>query len=149
VQLFVDGVSSGSTCTASVTTGIWSCDTAVLTAGDRVITAESTTLLPDSTVTSTSSSLTVTIDTTSPTVSSVSFTSNSGSDDTYKIGDAISVTVTFSENVTVTNSPRIALAGLTSKFATYASGSGTSSLVFTYTVVSGDTDTDGLAITAD
>jgi hypothetical protein len=57
--------------------------------------------------------------------------------------------VAFSENVNVANSPRIALAGLTSKFATYASGSGTSSLVFTYTVVSGDTDTDGLVINSD
>jgi large repetitive protein len=148
VQLFVDGVSSGNTCTANSTTGAWTCDTAVLTAGDRVITAQSTTILSDSTVTSTSSSLTVTIDTTVPTVSSVSFSSNSGSDDTYKTGDVVSVTVAFSENVNVTNSPRIALAGLTSKSATYASGSGTSSLVFTYTVLSGDNDADGLAIAA-
>ena len=148
VQLFVDGVSSGNTCTANSTTGAWTCDTAVLTAGDKVITAQSTTILSDSTVTSTSSSLTVTIDTTAPTVSSVSFSSNSGSDDTYKTGDVVSVTVAFSENVNVTNSPRIELAGLTSRSATYASGSGTSSLVFTYTVLSGDNDADGLAIAA-
>jgi hypothetical protein len=79
----------------------------------------------------------------------VSFTSNAGSDNSYKIGDVITVAVAFSENVTVTNTPRIALAGLTNKFATYTSGSGTSTLVFSYTVAASDSDTDGLAITAD
>jgi hypothetical protein len=149
IQLLVDGVASGNTCVADSITGVWTCDTAVLTAGSKVITAESTTILSDSTVTSTSSSLTVTIDPTSPTISSVSFTSNAGSDNSYKIGDVITVAVAFSENVTVTNTPRIALAGLTNKFATYTSGSGTSTLAFSYTVAASDSDTDGLAITAD
>jgi hypothetical protein len=60
----------------------------------------------------------------------------------------VSVSIIFSETVIVTGSPRIQLAGLTSKFATYASGSGTATLVFSYTVEAGDTDADGLAITA-
>ena len=83
-----------------------------------------------------------------PTVSSVSFTSSAGADNTYMAGDTVSVTVAFSATVSVTGTPRIPLAGLSSKYATYASGTGTSSLVFSYTVLAGDNDTDGLAITA-
>jgi hypothetical protein len=43
------------------------------------------------------------IDTTSPTVTNVTSTSNDG---TYKVGDVIPVTVTFSESVTVANTPQ-------------------------------------------
>jgi hypothetical protein len=81
-------------------------------------------------------------------ISSVAFSSNAGGDNTYKIGDIISVTVTASEAVTVTGSPRIPVVGLTSKFFTYFSGSGTASLVFRYTVVTTDSSTAGLGISA-
>ena len=141
---------TGSACTADTTSGAWTCTTAELAPGLYKVRSKATTTMDGITDTQTSSTaLVVEIDTTAPTVSSVSFTSSSGSDGTYKSGDVISLTVAFSENVAVTNSPRIALAGLSSKFATYASGSGTASLVFTYTVTSGDNDADGLAIAAD
>ena len=87
-------------------------------------------------------------DTTPPTVSSISLSSSAGLDSTYVAGDVISATVTWSENATVTGTPRIPIQGLTSKYLTYASGSGTTSLVFSYTVASGDTDADGVAINA-
>ena len=45
-------------------------------------------------------------DTISPTISSLSFTSDPGSDRTYGTGDTIQVTVTFSEDVTVTGARR-------------------------------------------
>src|SRR5204863_3301781 len=55
----------------------------------------------------------------------------------------------FTENVTVNTAggtPAIALVvGSTSRNASYASGSGTSSLVFRYTVQTGDNDADGIA----
>jgi hypothetical protein len=54
---------------------------------------------------------------------------------TYGVGDSISVQITFSEAVTVTGVPQLALnSGGT---ANYSSGSGTSALVFTYIVAAG------------
>jgi hypothetical protein len=58
------------------------------------------------------------------------------------------VTVVTSEAVTVTGTPRIPVLGLSSKYFNYASGSGTSSLVFTYTVMTNDSATAGVGITA-
>jgi gliding motility-associated-like protein len=69
------------------------------------------------------------IDTTSPLVSSVNSSLPNG---TYKIGDLIPVTVNFSEAVTVTGTPTLSLnSGGT---ASYASGTGTTALIFNYTV---------------
>lgn len=87
-------------------------------------------------------------DTTPPTVSSISINANAGADGTYIAGDVITTTIAWSENVTITGSPRIPIQGLTGKYFTYSSGSGTTSTTFTYTVVSGDTDADGVAISA-
>lgn len=88
------------------------------------------------------------IDATAPTVSSISVTSSPGADSIYGLGETITISVTWSESVTVTGSPRIPLQGLTSKYATYSSGSGTSTTLFTYVVTSGDLDRDGISVTA-
>ena len=83
------------------------------------------------------------VDAVSPTVSSVNSLSNNGS---YKAGDAISIQVNFSEAVTVNTTngtPTLTLeTGATDRAVSYASGSGTSSLTFTYTVQAGDTSSD-------
>ena len=77
-----------------------------------------------------------------PTISSVSAT-----DDTYIVGETVSITVTFSEAVTVSGgTPSLVLSNSAS--ATYASGSGTTSLVFTYAVEEGQTDATDLAISS-
>lgn len=87
----------------------------------------------------------VLVSTTGPTVSSISVPSNG----TYKIGDNLNFTVTFSSAVTVTGTPEIAITiGSTTKYATYVSGSGSTTLTFRYTVVSGDADKDGIAVGA-
>ena len=66
----------------------------------------------------------------------------------YTAGDIIKVTVTTTEQVTVTGVPRLALIiGTDTKYADYVSGSGSTSLVFQYTVVKGDEDSDGVEIT--
>ncbi|WP_410220952.1 YDG domain-containing protein [Pedobacter sp.] len=69
---------------------------------------------------------------------------------TYAIGQTLNFTIKFSGNVTVTTTggtPRIVMTiGSTTRYATYTSGSGTGDLVFTYTVQSGDLDTDGIAV---
>src|SRR5207248_225610 len=50
-------------------------------------------------------------------------------------------------NVTVTGSPSIGLTiGATARSATYVSGSGTTALLFRYTIASGENDTDGIAV---
>ena len=87
-------------------------------------------------------------DTTAPTVSSVAVTSDPGDDDTYGIGDSIDVTVTFSEDVTVTGTPQMELDfDGTAKTADYRNTNG-AAVVFSYTVALNDSDADGIAINA-
>lgn len=85
------------------------------------------------------------VDSAAPTISSAAYATTSGSDNIYGLGDTVTVRFTFSETVTVTGSPRIPVQGLTSRFATYASGSGTTALDFNYFVALGDEDRDGIA----
>ncbi len=67
--------------------------------------------------------------------------------DTYNNGETIEATVTFNKAVDVTGTPQLALGiGSNTRQANYASGTGTASLVFRYTVVSADTDPDGVTI---
>ncbi|TAD90063.1 MAG: hypothetical protein EAZ99_07500 [Alphaproteobacteria bacterium] len=56
------------------------------------------------------------------------------------IGQTVSVTVQFGGTVTVTGAPTLALSS--GGTATYASGSGTNTLTFSYTVASGQNSTD-------
>ena len=94
-------------------------------------------------------------DTTAPTVSCVAITSDTGDDEVYLddygvygIGDKIEVTVTFSEDVTVTGSPQLELTvGSSAKNAAYKSTTD-SKVVFSYTVAVGDSDADGISIGA-
>ena len=81
-------------------------------------------------------------------INSISVTSNAGADNYYIIGDVISVTVVASEAITVTGSPQIPVLGLTAKNFTYYSGSGTTSIVFRYTVVTSDTSSAGIGVSA-
>ncbi len=89
-------------------------------------------------------------DTLAPTVTGLSLSGvANGAGGAFVPGDAIEATVTFSEAVTVTGTPQLALTvGSATRQADYASGSGTTELVFAYTVASGDTDTNGISVTA-
>ena len=88
-------------------------------------------------------------DTTPPTITSVSSTTDNGS---YKAGDQIAITVTFSENVFVdytlfqadgTGRPRLTLeTGSTDQQQNYTSGSGGSTLTWTYVVADGNSSSD-------
>ena len=90
---------------------------------------------------------------TAPEVTAVTITSNAGSDRTYGLGDVIEITVTFSEAVEVTGSPQLTIdmdpAAWGAKQATYQSGSGTTTLTFTHTVVEPNYSTQGIAVLAD
>ena len=85
-----------------------------------------------------------------PSVTGVSVTSNAGDDDTYLLGETIRVTLTFSDSVNVTGSPRLKIdmdpAEWGEKWAEYASGSGTTSLTFTHTVVEPNLSRQGIAV---
>ena len=80
-------------------------------------------------------------------IRTVAVTSEAGGDNTYRLGDHIDITATFSEPVHVTGRPSIELQlGTSNVSAFYLSGSGTNALVFRYTVMSGNKDDDGISI---
>ena len=66
-------------------------------------------------------------------------------DNDYITASVLDFSVLFSEDILVTNTPRLAIdIGGSVKYANYISGSGTSSLVFRYTVGAPDNDNDGI-----
>ena len=92
------------------------------------------------------------VDALAPTISSIAITSDPGADDTYGTGDQVEVTVTFSENVTVSSSvsrqPQLELdIGGEAKTADYQRHKGPA-VVFAYNVQAGDSDEDGISISA-
>ena len=61
----------------------------------------------------------------------------------YNAGDAIAVTVVFSEAVAVTGTPQLTLeTGNSDAVVNYTSGTGTTTLTFTYTIASGHNSAD-------
>ena len=79
-------------------------------------------------------------DAVAPTISSVSSSTNNGS---YKAGDVVAITITFSENVIVSGTPQLTLeTGSSDAVVNYSSGTGGSVLTFNYTVANGNTSTD-------
>ena len=85
-----------------------------------------------------------------PSVSTIAVTSAAGSDDTYAVGDVIAVTVTFTETIAVTGTPtlkiQVGTAERTANCARHTSEH--ARLVCSYTVASGDSDTDGIEVKA-
>lgn len=87
----------------------------------------------------------VLVNATVPTITSVTPPSNA----TYILTQNLDFTVHFSEAVTVTGTPTLPLTvGVTSRTASFVSGSGTTDLVFRHAVQSNDVDTDGIALTS-
>jgi len=88
-----------------------------------------------------------------PTITGLTLTSDPGSDNTYATGDTITVAVTYSEAVavdTTDGTPSLALTiGDTARGAGYTATDATETvLTFSYTVVSDDSDQDGVSIAA-
>ncbi|CAM1341956.1 Protein of unknown function precursor containing a C-terminal secretion signal [Tenacibaculum aestuarii] len=116
---------------------------------NRTATTETTTftvVINDGTANDTDNTTTVISNAVAPSVSSVNVPANA----TYITGQNLDFTVNFDENVTVNTAggiPQIAITiGATTRQATYISGSGTSALVFRHTVLTGDLDTNGIAV---
>ena len=85
--------------------------------------------------------------TATPTVSGVALTSAPGTDNTYAIGDAVEATVTFDAAVDISGSPQLELdfAG-TAKAAGCATGTNTTTMACSYTVLVGEEAPNGVAI---
>jgi hypothetical protein len=82
----------------------------------------------------------IVIDAGAPTVASISSTAADGA---YGTGSTIPITITFSKPVTVTGIPQLLLeTGATDRQASYTSGSGTTTLTFSYEVMAGDASAD-------
>ena len=89
-----------------------------------------------------------------PTVTAVALTSAPRADATYRSGETIEVSVTFSAPVTVTGpptmTPTIGLeVGTETRPAAYTRNAGPAVLLFSYTVTADDRDDDGVAVPAD
>ena len=134
VPVLVNGSSAG---TPTCTSGVWSLAVSWSTEAVRVIAVSQS----DAAGNVGSDTESVTVDKTKPVVTSVSSTLADGS---YKAGQVVPVTVTFSEAVVVTGTPALTLAtgSPTSTAVSYTSGSGTSTLTFAYTVVAGNASAD-------
>ncbi len=132
--------------TAVATGGTWSFTAGSLSDGSHTLTAVSTDAAGNASAAS--AALGITIDTTAPTTNSTSVPTNG----IYYTGDALDFTVNFTEAVTVNTTggtPRIAMViGATTRYANYVAGSGSSALIFRYTVVNGDTDSNGITVGA-
>ena len=86
--------------------------------------------------------------TTTPTVSSVAITSDPGMDKTYAKGDTITVSLTFSEALTVTGTPYVVvdIGGQPRNFKYSGDGTSAAAQPFSYTVLVGDRDLDGVSL---
>ena len=83
------------------------------------------------------------------TISSIALKDDAGVDDTHKTGDVVTATVTLSEAVGLTGTPHLELdVGGKARTALCALATDTTKLECTYTIVAGETDTDGIAIGA-
>ncbi|MEN5301117.1 DUF4347 domain-containing protein [Pseudomonas sp. TWI628] len=83
------------------------------------------------------------VDAVAPTVSSLDLPASGA----YKAGDVLRFTVNASEVVNVNGTPRLALnIGGVTRYADYVSGSGSSALVFEYTIVSPNTANSGIGL---
>ena len=90
---------------------------------------------------------TIVDDDTAPTITDVSVTSTPVlATDTYGAGERIEVSVTFDEAVTATSDTDFVLSVSGGKRAPLVDGSGSTTLVFGYTVAPGDEDDDGIWI---
>jgi len=124
----------------------WSATAPTATAGSNTVYARQTDAAGN--VSAASTALTYVYDTTGPKVSAVAMSAATGAQNsTLNAGDVLSATVTMDSATTVTGTPQLALnIGGTTVQATYASGSGTSALVFNYTVLAGQNDANGISV---
>ena len=119
--------------------------TTTTTAATTTTTAATTTTTTAATTTTTAATTTTTT-VAAPAVSSVAF--KEPTNEKWIPGQSLQVRVIFNVPVVVTGSPYISLLSDGISKATYLDGSGGTSLIFAYTIVSGDIDNTGVGIAA-
>ena len=130
-------VVNGQTLTATVSGTTWS--VAVPTAlSDGTYSVQATALDIAGNSASTSSPNGLIVDTVAPTVTGVSTTA--ALDSTFNVGQPVSIIISFSQAVNVTGTPQLNLND--NGVANYTSGSGTTSLTFTYTPAANQNTSD-------
>ena len=117
-----------------------------LTATTPATVATTTTVATVATTTTTTAATTTTTTVAAPAVSSVAF--KEPTNEKWIPGQSLQVRVIFNVPVVVTGSPYISLLSDGINKATYLDGSGSTSLIFAYTIVSGDIDNTGVGIAA-
>ena len=146
--------------TATVSSGVWSltstqsADLTGFANGNITVSAQVSDQVGNPAATA--ASTTLLLDHAAPTVvGSPAITSATGlQNNILNTDDTVTVTVTFSEAVFVTadangNKPQLKLnIGGATVFADYSAGSGSTALSFTYKILAGQTDTDGISIDA-
>ena len=126
--------------------------TTTTTAATTTTTAATTTTTAATTTTTTAATTTTTAATTTtttvaaPTISSVAF--KEPTNEKWIPSQSLQVRVVFNVPVVVTGSPYISLLSDGINKATYLDGSGSTSLIFAYTILSGDIDNTGVGIAA-
>ena len=118
--------------------------TTVATATTTTTAATTTTTTAATTTTTAATTTTTTV--AAPAVSSVAF--KEPTNEKWIPGQSLQVRVIFNVPVVVTGSPYISLLSDGISKATYLDGSGGTSLIFAYTIVSGDIDNTGVGIAA-
>ncbi|HVZ43898.1 MAG TPA: Ig-like domain-containing protein [Ramlibacter sp.] len=123
--------------TTTAAGGTWTLTSPALAEGTHTITATATDAAGN---VGPASSAVISIDA----IATVLDVTSSNPNHAYKAGDVISIQVKFSEAVTVASgTPTLKLeTGTTDELATYASGAGTDTLTFNYTVQPGDKSAD-------
>ncbi len=110
-------------------------------------TATTTTVAATATTTTTTTSTTTTVSTAIPKIVSVAFR-QPGSDGIYHVGQNVRVVYNFSLPVYVTGGPYAMLEAGSIGKTPFLDGNGTTSLMFSYTIVTGDVETSGVGLIA-
>ncbi|NDF67090.1 MAG: hypothetical protein EB142_04260 [Actinobacteria bacterium] len=111
-----------------------------------VATGATTTTVATTTTTTAATTTTTTTSAAAPTISSVAF--KEPTNEKWIPGQSLQVRIIFNAPVVVTGSPYISLLSDGISRATYLDGSGGTSLIFAYTILSGDIDNTGVGIAA-
>ncbi len=108
-----------------------------------------TTVAPVTTTatTTTTTTTTTTVSTAIPKIVSVAFR-QPGTDGIYHVGQFVRVAFVFSMPVTVSGSPYMMLEATNIGKTPFLDGNGTTSLMFSYTIVTGDVETSGVGLIA-
>jgi len=120
---------------------------APVTTTSTVATATTVTTVAATTTTTTSTTTTTTVSTAIPKISSVAIRSP-GTDGIYHVGQFVRVAFVFSMPVTVSGSPYVMLDATNIGKTPFLDGNGTTNIMFSYTVATGDVENSGVGLIA-